>query len=74
MVKQQEMRCAVSRIPFSTWWPDGAHKRPYMPSIDRIDARGGYTIDNVRIVCVAINTLLQDWGDVVYRAIVREIR
>jgi len=35
----------------------------YAPSIDRIDARRGYTADNIRIICWAANLLLGTWGD-----------
>lgn len=59
-------RCEVSGVPFSDENPGRAHKRPFMPSLDRINCEGGYTPDNVRIVCVAVNTLLQDWGDGVF--------
>lgn len=70
MLEQQEYRCAVSGISFSDEEVNDAHKRPYMPSIDRIECAKGYTRDNVRIVCVAVNTLLQDWGDSVFHEIV----
>lgn len=59
-------KCELTGIPFGDENHNGAHKRPFMPSLDRIDARRGYTPENVRIVCVAINTLLQDWGDAVF--------
>lgn len=66
---KQNYCCAVSGLPFSDVKLGNAHKRPWMPSIDRIDCTKGYTRDNVRIVCVAVNTLLQDWGDPVWLAI-----
>jgi hypothetical protein len=40
---------------------------PFSPSIDRIDTVGGYTTDNVRLVCVAANFALNQWGDDVLR-------
>lgn len=33
------------------------------PSLDRIDASRGYTIDNVRIVLHCVNAALGDWGE-----------
>lgn len=35
---------------------------PFRPSIDRIDCKKGYTEDNVRIVCVAVNYCLNEFG------------
>ncbi len=40
------------------------------PSIDRIDANGGYTYSNIRIVCLAMNSALGWWGEDRLRAIV----
>lgn len=65
-LERQHYRCAVSGVEFSARRPRDSHKRPWMPSLDRIDCTRGYTKDNVRIVCVAVNTLLQDWGDSVF--------
>lgn len=42
-------------------------KNPYSPSIDRIDSRIGYTKSNCRIVCVAANYAMNEWGDSVLR-------
>lgn len=44
----------------------GARRHPYTPSIDRIDSSIGYTRDNSRIVCVAANIALSDWGEEVF--------
>lgn len=33
------------------------------PSLDRIDASKGYTIDNVRVVLHCVNAALGDWGE-----------
>lgn len=38
-------------------------KRPWAPSIDRIDSSRGYHIDNIRLVCVAVNIARQDFPD-----------
>lgn len=70
MLERQEYKCALSGIEFSAKRPRDSHKRPWMPSLDRIDCARGYTPDNVRIVCVAVNTLLQDWGDSVFHTII----
>lgn len=73
-LESQHYCCAVSGIEFSASRPQGAHKRPFMPSLDRRDCAKGYTPDNVRIVCVVVNTLLQDWGDGVFHEIIKAAR
>jgi hypothetical protein len=56
----QNRRCAVSGIEFS----HGARGRhPFVISLDRIDAKKGYTKDNVRLVCFIVNIALSDFGD-----------
>jgi hypothetical protein len=52
--------CEVSGLKFDLT----RRRRPnaYTPSIDRIDASGGYTKENCRVVLLAVNTALQDWG------------
>jgi hypothetical protein len=39
---------------------------PYSPSIDRIDSSKGYTPDNCRMICWALNMGLSEWGEEVY--------
>jgi hypothetical protein len=65
-------RCEVSGIPLTVSW-GGARKknRPYAPSLDRIDSSKGYTLDNCRIVCVAVNLAMSEWGESVLRRIAR---
>lgn len=55
--------CAVSGLPFDIAQIDGVHRRPYAPSIDRIDGMLGYTKDNCRIVCCAVNLAMNDFGE-----------
>lgn len=64
MMEPQGYRCFLSGVPSSLEaLGRGAAPRAYAPSIDRIDARGGYTADNIRIICWAANLLLGTWGD-----------
>ena len=59
-------RCALTGIMFDTEKAENRtrhHKRPYAPSIDRIDNSLGYTDTNVRIVCVAVNLAMNTWGE-----------
>lgn len=42
------------------------HLNPFAPSLDRINCGGGYTKDNTRIVCVAVNVAINTFGDDVF--------
>lgn len=44
-------------------------RRPWMPSLDRIDSNNGYVTNNIRMVCLAVNTALSDFGDAALRRI-----
>lgn len=53
--------CQVSGIPFdfskgTTW------RRPFAPSIDRIDCGRGYVESNCRLVIYAANAAMNEWG------------
>ena len=64
MMEAQSYPCLLSGVPFSLEaLGRGAAPRPYAPSIDRINGRGGYTADNMRIICWRANLLLGSWGD-----------
>jgi hypothetical protein len=53
---KQKGRCEVTGLPFTRQRFDEALvKHPFAPSIDRRSSSGGYTKDNVRLVCVAVN-------------------
>lgn len=54
--------CEVSGIPFSLARNDSAFRAPYLMSVDRINSSIGYTLANTRLVCVAVNWALSDWG------------
>ena len=55
--------CELTGVEFNT-----RDRRKFnSPSIDRIDSSRGYTPDNIRIVCFAINAAMCDWGaDVIW--------
>jgi len=56
-----QWRCAVTGTPLSLKKVNG--RMPFAPSIDRIDSAGDYTMDNVRVVCVAANLAMNVWGE-----------
>lgn len=53
--------CEVSGIPLENDLPNGK-RRPFAPSLDRINSSLGYTRENCRIVCVIVNLALNEWG------------
>ena len=58
-----EGRCAVSGLEFSdVIVGTGRAKKPFAPSLDRIDRLNGYRPDNVRLVCVVANFAMNAWG------------
>jgi hypothetical protein len=70
-VEAQDLRCAVTAIPFYTKYSVECHRHPFAPSIDRIDCSGGYTKDNVRVVVFALNVMLSDWGISVFEMVLQ---
>lgn len=62
VLKKSRGLCAVSGLPLSFENTSGCPRNPWAPSIDRIDSTKPYTARNVRVVCVAANTAMSDWG------------
>jgi hypothetical protein len=62
-------KCEVTRIPFSFLKMDGSRKRPWYPSIDRINSLQGYSFSNCRLVCIAVNLAMHQWGESVLHVI-----
>ena len=64
--------CAISGLPFSLARFDGVLvQHPFAPSLDRILSKGGYTKDNVRLVCIAVNFGMGQWGEELYMTFAR---
>lgn len=63
LINKAEGVCAISNVHFQ-WieYEDSLVKYPLAPSIDRIDPKKGYTKDNCRIVCTAVNFAINQWG------------
>jgi hypothetical protein len=69
---QQRGRCAVTGLQFNQQRFDEALvKHPFAPSIDRRSSSGGYTKDNVRLVCAAVNFGMGQWGQEVFLTLAR---
>ena len=72
LFQRQKGLCAISGLPFSlTEFADVLVKHPFAPSLDRISSRGGYTADNVRLVCIAVNFGMGQWGEELYLTFAR---
>lgn len=69
---RQDGRCAVTGVEFGLQrFPEALVKHPFAPSIDRRLSKGGYTQDNVRLVCVAANFGMGQWGEEVFLTLAR---
>lgn len=56
-------KCELTGIEFSFQRPFQSLRRPWSPSLDRKDASIGYTPENCRLVCTAVNIALNEWGE-----------
>lgn len=63
MMDSQDMKCAVSGIQMTLEASSRKKANPFKCSIDRIDSNLGYTKDNVRLVCWAVNQMKADRTD-----------
>jgi len=63
MVRRANGKCELTGIPFSFCREAGVRRNPWAPSLDRIDSRKGYTWSNCRLVCVAVNLAMNEWGE-----------
>lgn len=55
--------CELTGIPFQFRRNGKNERRPFMASLDRIDSKAGYIVGNVRLVCVAANLAMNQWGE-----------
>lgn len=63
-LKSAKDRCEITGIVFD-YGPkqnDQWLRRPMAPSLDRISNAGGYTPDNIRLVCGCVNVAINEWG------------
>lgn len=63
LYSKQEGKCLLTGFDLVLINTAKSGYNPYSPSIDRIDSTKGYTKDNARLVCTAVNIALNVWGD-----------
>lgn len=68
---RSEGRCEVTGIPFSLDKAGGTFRRPFAPSVDRLDNSKPYSFVNCRLVCLAVNIGINEWGEGVFRRIAK---
>lgn len=72
MILETGMRCAVTGTPLVM--PEkGDSMNPWQPSIDRIDCTETYVPENCRVVCLAANFAMSNWGDEVLKTMAKNI-
>jgi hypothetical protein len=69
LLHKQNNKCALTKIEFDILKIKKSKTRPFAMSIDRIDSSKGYTKDNVRLVCVAVNLALNEFGEDIFNKI-----
>ena len=63
--------CELTGVKLERSLPTGRYKaHPFSPSIDKKDPSLGYTKENSRLVCFAINRAMSDWGEEILLEIV----
>jgi hypothetical protein len=62
LLRATGFRCAVSGIALTRKVGPSALPDPWSASLDRIEPRHGYLKDNVRVVCLAANLAMNQWG------------
>ena len=72
LYREQKGACSLTHIHFFGESKPEWRRRPYAMSLDRINRSKGYTKNNVRLVCAAVNMALFTWGDEIFDTIVQQ--
>lgn len=68
ILNNQNKKCALTGLDFVL-----QANSPYLPTLDRINAGGSYTKENVRIVCNAANSFRNKWSDQIFFEICKKV-
>lgn len=63
LLEQCNGTCALSGIPFTEKEIPGKRFRPWMPSVDRIQSSGPYSLENCRLVSAYVNIAMNQFGE-----------
>ncbi len=74
LAEEQGYRCVLTGIEFFAPCTHPGRTAPYIPSIDRINPKLGYVQGNVRLTVYAVNAMLLDWGEDVFRQVSNSFR
>lgn len=64
-------KCALTGLQFDEANTARFARRPWVPSLDRKEASFGYTKENTRLVCTAINFAMNSWGEKNFEKVAR---
>ena len=62
LLERANGKCELTGIAFNSFSTNGSRRRPWIPSLDRIDTSKGYDFGNLRVVCGAVNIAISDFG------------
>ncbi len=62
-----QSRCSLTGIPFDFRLYQSGSANPFRPSVDRLQVSQGYEPGNVRLVAIAVNYALNEFGEAVFR-------
>ena len=66
MLERAKGKCELTGVAFNMQKVAGQRIRPWIPSVDRIDSKIGYSFDNCRIICAAANVALNQFGEYIF--------
>jgi hypothetical protein len=64
-------RCQVTEQPFDRYAKGASGKRPFLPSLDRVDSHLGYQPGNIEFTTVIVNLAINDFGRDVFFEMLR---
>lgn len=63
---QQRGLCALTWLPMRVDGDFGSTRNPWAPSIDRVDQKRGYTLENVQLTVAIANIAKSDFGETAF--------